>query len=152
MLYEERGFHAPYFQAKFMDQLDRSRRSSDALSNTVLDYMDGAEETQWGLTYETFMRHLSYQCDACYGPPAISDTCDRIVSSTCKEETCVICDGQHTDCVNTCDGWSPAKRDSSNETPEATQTTTPGNNNVLSNATQAPAIIVILFLCIYSTF
>jgi len=107
-LYEERGFHSPYFQAKFIENNERVRRSSETLSQTVTDYIDGAEETQWGLTYEDFMRHLDYQCDACYGDVEINDTCDRIVSSTCKDETCIVCDGAHEDCENTCDGWSPS--------------------------------------------
>jgi len=107
-----------------MNQIDRSRRSAEDLSNTVLDYMDGADETQWGITYETFMRHLSYQCDACYGEPDINETCDRIVSSTCKDETCIVCDGLHTDCENTCDGWSPSEGGSSTAAPTTDAPTT----------------------------
>ena len=108
-LYKERGEHSPYFQRRFIDGMDeRARRSAEDLSTTVLNYLDGAETSQWGFDLDHFLRHLAYDCDACYGDVEITDTCDRIVTSKCNGDSCTRCDGQNQNCVDTCDNWSPS--------------------------------------------
>jgi hypothetical protein len=107
-LYSERGEHGSYFEQRFGEFFrSRNKRGAGPLEQAVSSHLadDSFDRPPWqGLTVDDYMRHLSYDCDACLGKRELMDNCSAERTDVCTGDTCTICEAKKPDngCKNNC--------------------------------------------------